>query len=252
LKAIISLLYVLAIITISIACQNITENKMKSNNDKDQAEVTENQQNRLYPEVQTYIESLPEDFDRIPEERKEALRKLAASVGSRVAANEEVRINFICTHNSRRSHLSQIWAQTAAWYYGFNMVQCYSGGTETTAFNPRAVRALQQAGLVIEQQDSTANPLYVVSYASEAEPLKAFSKVFDDPFNPQSGFIAVMTCSEADEACPVIPNATQRFSLPFEDPKVSDDTPTEEAVYSERCRQIATEMFYLFSAIGKV
>jgi hypothetical protein len=58
-----------------------------------------------------------------------------------------------------------------------------------------------------------------------------------------------MTCSEADKNCPVVRGAAVRVALPYEDPKVADGTPAEAARYDERSRQIATEMFYLFSEV---
>ena len=63
----------------------------------------------------------------VSEERKEVLQPLADYIQNKVNANEEIRLNFICTHNSRRSHLSQIWAQTMAFQFEIKNVFCYSG-----------------------------------------------------------------------------------------------------------------------------
>ena len=71
-----------------------------------------------------------------------------------------------------------------------------------------------------------------------------FSKKYDHSQNPQNAFAAIMVCSNADEACPFIPGADARFSLPFQDPKQHDNTPQEGRQYDERCRQIAREMLY--------
>ncbi|MEM9731475.1 MAG: protein-tyrosine-phosphatase, partial [Myxococcota bacterium] len=127
-------------------------------------------------------------------------------------------------------------------------VAVFSGGTETTAFNPRAVAAMERAGFVIETPGGE-NPRYLVSYADGAEPIACFSKVYDDPVNPSEGFAAVMTCSSADEACPVVQGAAERVSITYEDPKASDDTPEETDTYDARCRQIATEMLFVFSRV---
>ena len=80
-------------------------------------------------------------------------------------------------------------------------------------------------------------------------PVIAFSKVYDAPVNPSEGFVAVMTCTQADEDCPYIPGAALRVALPYDDPKASDGSTAEAATYDERCRQIATEMFYLFRSV---
>jgi arsenate reductase len=157
-----------------------------------------------------------------------------------------INLTFICTHNSRRSHICQTWAQTAAEYFGIKNIYCFSGGTETTALNPRVVRAMRQAGFIITQNDASDNPLFLVKYSDEKEPLKCFSKVYNDPFNPQKDYAAIMTCSDADENCPVVFGADARFPIRYEDPKVFDGTPEEEKMYAERCRQIATEMLSVF------
>jgi arsenate reductase len=188
----------------------------------------------------------------IPQERREILGKLADYVRSQQEAGAPIRLTFVCTANSRRSQLSQVWASLAAAHYGVEGFAGYSGGTERTAFNPRAVAALQRAGVNIEPQPSVAvgeNVRYTVAIKGRAKPLVCFSKVYNEPPNPQSGFAAVMTCSEADRNCPNIPGADVRIALPFDDPKVSDGTPREGETYDKRCRQIAREMFYLFSLL---
>jgi hypothetical protein len=129
-------------------------------------------------------------------------------------------------------------------------VETYSGGTEATAFNPRAVAALQRAGFRIETSEPEAeNPRYTVSITENGPTLEAFSKRYMDPPNPTAGFAAIMTCSDADEACPFVRGADFRIAVPYVDPKVSDGTPEEAATYDERSRQIATEMLYVFSRV---
>src|SRR6186713_2799709 len=98
------------------------------------------------------VSQLAAEFDQIPEERKPVLSELTRFVQDRTTKKIPVYLNFICTHNSRRSQLSQLWAQAAAYYYGVAEVFCYSGGTEATAFNLRAVKAMQDAGFRIIMQ----------------------------------------------------------------------------------------------------
>ncbi len=109
----------------------------------------ENIQRSLLHTVETTVDQLKGEFGLIPAERKRTLGELTDFVERTAAGGQPVYLNFICTHNSRRSHLSQIWAQTAAYYYGVSDVFCYSGGTEATAFNPRAVKAMREAGFSI-------------------------------------------------------------------------------------------------------
>jgi len=40
-----------------------------------------------------------------------------------------------------------------------------------------------------------------------------------------------------------------RIGTTYDDPKVFDDTPLQDAKYDERCRQIAIETFYVFSKL---
>jgi hypothetical protein len=195
----------------------------------------------------SYTDTLTKEFDKIPEDRKETLRELAGFV-TREHENERIaKLVFICTHNSRRSHFGQVWAKTAAYYYGIENVETYSGGTEATAFNPRAVNALKGAGFEIEILSAGDNPVYRVSFSDSAPEIRAWSKKYDSNHNPHKDFCAVLTCSQADAECPFIPGASLRISLPYEDPKLYDGTEREITAYAERCRQIAREMMYLFS-----
>ncbi len=199
---------------------------------------------KLYPRLQEYIASLKPLTNEIPEERKELLQEVATYLKTVAKPS----LNFICTHNSRRSHLGQIWSQVMADYCNIE-VETYSGGTEATAFNPNAIAALKRAGFEIDDV-SGDNPMYRVKVSAEAKPMVCFSKRYDDEPNPISGFVAIMTCSEADTGCPVVLGASKRIKLLYEDPKVADGTPEEASKYDERCKQIATEMFYLFSQIN--
>ncbi len=170
---------------------------------------------KLLTQLTAYVASALKEFDQIPAARKEELWALTRYVQKKVAASQSVQLTFICTHNSRRSHLSQLWAQVAAYYFGVPGVQTYSGGTEATAFNPRAVRAIEEAGFKVEKTGEEPNPVYLVQYTENNPPVSAFSKIYDEGGNPTTDFGAVMTCTHADENCPFIPGAV-RISLPFE------------------------------------
>jgi arsenate reductase len=204
-------------------------------------------QSKLFPEIETQIKTLHPQT--ISNERKAVLNLLTDSIQSKVSKGEDIRINFICTHNSRRSHLSQVWAQTMACYFNIKNVYCYSGGTEATALYPMVVNTLQKSGFQIQTISKNENPVYSIKYADNEHPIIGFSKTLDDDFNPKSEFIAIMTCNSAHEACPFVPGAETRIPITFEDPKIFDNTPQQVEKYLERSLQIATELCYVFSQI---
>jgi len=177
----------------------------------------------------------------IPDNRKLILDKFKDYIQNKLEIGETPRLNFICTHNSRRSQFSQIWAQTAAAFFAID-VECFSGGVELTAFNERAVASILRCGFKVEKEGEI-NPKYTVYYDTKSKPIVAFSKLFDDTPSP---FAAVMTCAHADENCPFIPAAECRIPVRYDDPKAFDDNALEAEKYDERSIQIASEMFYVF------
>jgi protein-tyrosine-phosphatase len=205
----------------------------------------------ILPNLKPLVEPVTREFDQIPADRQLALKKIALFIRSKVQAKETPQLTFICTHNSRRSHLTQIWAQTAASYYDVPGVKTFSGGVEATACNERTVAALTRAGFTITNSTpGQKNPVYLVKYSEQAEPIRAFSKVYSGEGNPKDNFVAVMTCDHADQNCPVVEGSVLRVSIPFVDPKVSDNTEAEAATYDDRSRQIAREMFFLMKQVN--
>ena len=186
----------------------------------------------------------------ISNERKEVLQPLVDYIQNKVHEHQEIRLNFICTHNSRRSHLSQIWAQTMAFYFGIKNVFCYSGGTEATAMFPKVGETLGNQGFYIQKLSDTINPVYAIKYDINEHPVICFSKTFDAAFNPDSQFAAIMTCSSADEGCPFIAGAEKRLPIRYDDPKAFDGTDLMNEKYAERSIEIASEMYFVFSQIN--
>ncbi len=187
--------------------------------------------------------------EAISAERKEILKPLADYIQSKINNNETIRLNFICTHNSRRSHLSQIWAQTMAFYFKIKNVFCYSGGTETTAMFPKVAETLINQGFQIQKLGDSENPVYAVKYAESEAAIICFSKTYDNPFNPKGKFGAIMTCNNADEGCPFVLGAEARFTIKYDDPKTFDNTDLQNEKYAERSLEIAQEMWWVFSKI---
>ncbi len=204
----------------------------------------------LSQKIEKTIASL--NLEAISDERKQTLKPLIDYIQSKVNENKNANLNFICTHNSRRSHLSQVWAQAAAHFFRVENVYCYSGGTEATALFPMAAKTLELAGFEIEVLSEGKNPVYAIKYGENEQPIIGFSKTFDDAFNPKSEFAAIMTCSHADANCPFIPGAEKRIPVKYDDPKEFDNTPQQAEKYQERSKQIAAEMLYVFSKIRQL
>ncbi len=202
----------------------------------------------MYQKLSNCIEKVI--LTTISQERKEVLQSLIDYIQQKVDSKQKINLNFICTHNSRRSHLSQIWAQTMAFYYDISNVNCYSGGTEATALFPKVVETLGKQGFEIQKLSKEDNPVYAVKFSENSHPIICFSKIFDDTFNPKSNFAAIMTCSSADEGCPFIVGAEKRLPIRYEDPKQFDGTSQMDEKYLERSEEIASEMAYVFSRIN--
>jgi arsenate reductase len=199
--------------------------------------------------VKNACDELSRQFDAILPERKQLLAKISNYIQQKKDVNQAIQLVYVCTHNSRRSHFGQIWGAVAAEYYGVNNVRTFSGGTESTAFNPNAIHALNGLGFEITTTDLSSNPKYEVDFGGSKASI-CFSKVYDDASNPTSNFAAIMTCDDAEENCPFIPGVELRIGTTYEDPKAFDGTELQEEKYIERSLQIGLETLYVFSKIN--
>jgi arsenate reductase len=201
----------------------------------------------MYQEILNHISTFSEN--NISTERQNILKPLVDYIQAKKNSGETIRLNFICTHNSRRSHLSQIWAQTIAFHFGIKIVYCYSGGTEATALFPKVAETLTNQGFQIHKLSELENPVYAVKYDENEAAIICFSKTYDHPFNPKDKFGAIMTCNSADEGCPFVLGAEARFPIKYDDPKTFDNTDLQNDKYAERSLEIAQEMWWVFSKI---
>lgn len=203
--------------------------------------------------IKKYCEARILEFDKIAVSRKKKLNILVQYLIDKYKKGITPKVIVICTHNSRRSHLGQIWLAVGANYFGLPTIETYSGGTEATAFNPRAVQALKQVGFDINTKKETIeNPKYAIKWSNEMLPYLAFSTRYDEAPNPTKDFAAIMVCTDADENCPLVAGMDLRLALPFEDPKAFDDTALESEKYNERCEQIAREFLYVLNEVERV
>ena len=213
------------------------------------AAVGEEEHGTLIEPLRPYVEQILAELDKVSAERRKSLDEIAAEIATRVKYRKSANLTFICSHNSRRSHMSQLWAQTAAYYYGFDEVHSYSGGTGATACNTRTVTALRRVGFSVVSTTEGENPVYLIQFSDERPPVRAYSKLYDADGNPKEDFIALMCCSKADKTCPIVLGATSRYAIHYVDPKLCDDTAEETPQYNARCREIAREMFYIMSQV---
>ncbi len=204
----------------------------------------------LFEKLNDYCKTFEKEFHLIPTERKEKLRTLCQYIYQKYIDKKTAKVVVICTHNSRRSHIGQLWLVAAASFYNITHVKSYSGGTETTAFNPRSVAALRRAGFEIVTSEESDNPIYYGAFGFSQTPQKMFSKKYNHEANPTEGFAAIMVCDSANEACPIVHGAEKRFALMYDDPKAFDGTNLETEKYDERVRQIGREMFYVMNFIA--
>ena len=177
--------------------------------------------------------------------REQSVKTLRSAILHPVEKDKPLKLNFICTHNSRRSQIAQIWAAVAAACHSKAEMTAYSGGTEATALHPNVVHALQKIGFRIEQKGES-NPRYSIYFSEQYPPIICWSKVYDASDNPTDSFIAVMVCAEADAGCPFIPSARKRIPLRYKDPKHADGTSEESATYERTALEIGAEIFSFF------
>lgn len=188
----------------------------------------------------------------LTEERKELLFSIADTIIEEFEDRDKINLNFICTHNSRRSQMAQVWAFYAINYFQLKNIFPFSGGTEVTAFHRNTVKCLQKTGFEFNVDDfSHQNPRYLISFTGSKDSILGFSKTFDDENNDYP-YIAITTCDSADENCPFIPDAIHRFHLPYTDPKTADNTDFQNEKYLATSKQIAGELFVVFEEVKRL
>ncbi|HUP81187.1 MAG TPA: protein-tyrosine-phosphatase [Pirellula sp.] len=214
--------------------------------------TTASAEDSLFPRIESFVKERLAETAEIPEERQKELLKLSRYIATCQSAGKATKLLFVCTHNSRRSQLAQLWAKIGAMRFGLQEMESFSGGTEATAMNHRTVAALERVGMEIAKADGDSiNPKYTVAFSKAASPQICFSKKLTELPNPTKDFAAIMTCSSADESCPIVRGCELRLALPYEDPKTSDDTPNEAADYDEKCKEISREMLFLMSRVAE-
>jgi arsenate reductase len=204
---------------------------------------------KFFKKLSKYCAVLPSEFSKISEERKKDISEMGDYIIKNRLENKKCNLLFICTSNSRRSHMAQVWAYTASLYYGVDSIFTFSGGTEATKVNINAINAFKRCGFSTSSNGVGENPYWTIGLGDNSGQFMIFSKKYTHNQNPKKDFGAFMVCSEADKSCPTVEGADIRIGLPYEDPKYYDNTPSQDQKYDERCHQIATEMFFMFDYV---
>ncbi len=191
------------------------------------------------------IEKLILESDKIFPQRKVELEKFAQSMFDQLGKEEKSNVVFLCTHNSRRSQLAQVWLWTALAFFEIDSIRSFSAGTEETQFNSNMVEAMRRFGFNITAVAMGKNPQYIVKlYNDPTIYLNAYSKRMMHPANPQRNFISVPVCGSAAKKCPVLPGAFAIVPLTYKDPKLSDNTQFERRTYDEKVIEIGREILF--------
>lgn len=116
---------------------------------------------------------------------------------------DKLKLLFLCTGNSCRSQMAEGWAKALK----ADTIDSWSAGIEKHGLNPRAVRAMTEAGVDISEQ---------------------FSKIVAEL--PEIAFDYVVTlCGHANETCPFFPGKVKRVHVGFDDPPaLAKEAQTEE------------------------
>ena len=182
-------------------------------------------------------------------DRKEQIKPLIDTIKSSLSSHQSATVQFICTHNSRRSQTAEFLLDILAREYGLN-ITALSAGTEATAFNPRMVTAITSYGFQLLEYGHDKNPLYI--YSVEHDDLYYYSKRYDEELIPIGQRIIVTVCGDAEENCPIIPGTFKRLHLGYTDPKHSDGTASEADTYRAKVLEIGVEMLYLVKELAQV
>ena len=200
-----------------------------------------------YSKMLTNIKTIDMIFKmEISDKRTFVLNEIAKYIFKTKSENKIPKLNFICTHNSRRSQFCQFWATFFSNYYNIKC-EIFSGGIIETEVSKSAINAIRDYGFNISFKDCD-NPIYSINFGNQKLG-DYFSKLYNDSENPKNEFAAIMTCSDAEKNCPLVEGSEIKFSLPYEDPKKYDMSKIEKTEYEKTSEKIASEMNYLFHKI---
>jgi arsenate reductase len=117
---------------------------------------------------------------------------------------QKAKILFLCTGNSCRSQMAEAWTR----HLKGDQFEAYSAGVKPKGVDPRAVKAMAEAGLDISGQKS--------------KDVGAFGNMEFD--------YVITLCDNARESCPYFPAKTRLIHQGFDDPpKLAETAKSEDA-----------------------
>ncbi len=182
----------------------------------------------------------------VSNKRTFVLNEIVNYIYKKTSENKIPKLNFICTHNSRRSQFCQFWATFFSNYYHIKC-EVYSGGTVETEVYKSVINNISDYGFNISLK-KCKNPVYSINFKNQNLG-NYFSKFYNNFENPKNEFAAIMTCTDVENNCPLVEGSEIKFSLPYKDPKKHDMSKNEKNEYKKTSEKIASEMNYLFKTI---
>lgn len=134
-------------------------------------------------------------------------------------------IYFLCTGNSCRSQIAEGWAKK---YLGDNW-EVKSAGIEAHGLNPNAIKAMNEVGIDISDQESEIIEPEVLNNAA----------------------MAVTLCGDAADKCPMTPPHVKREHWGFDDPAKAVGTDEEKWEVFQRVRDEIGVRIKRFAETGK-
>lgn len=120
--------------------------------------------------------------------------------------SQKTTVLFLCTGNSCRSQMAEGFARALK----AESIEAHSAGTDPHGMNPRAIRAMAEAGVDISE---------AAGFRS-----KHVDELRDVPFD-----FVITVCDSANESCPTFPGKTRKIHVGFDDPpRLARDARSDE------------------------
>ena len=129
---------------------------------------------------------------------------------------DKKNILFLCTGNSCRSQMAEAWTNRLKG----DQFMAYSAGVEPKRVDPRALKAMAEAGIDISAQSS---------------------KDIDSLGNMEFDYVVTL-CDNARESCPYFPARTRLLHKGFDDPPYLAEKAENEEEALEHYRRVRDEI----------